>query len=123
MKCFSFKGIMRLNIILGIVIVAFGLELLDTTIAWAVIPDISSSLNTSNALIYLALSAYLISNAIFIPLGSWLIPKFGSKKIFSCAILFFTVGTLTIATSQSIHIFILGQAIEGLGGAIKSARI
>lgn len=118
MKCFSFKDIMRLNIILGIVIVAFGLELLDTTIAWAVIPDISSSLNTNNALIYLALSAYLISNAIFIPLGSWLIPKFGSKKIFSCAILFFTVGTLTIATSQSIHIFILGQAIEGLGGAL-----
>jgi EmrB/QacA subfamily drug resistance transporter len=103
-------------------IVAIGLfmENLDSTIVSTAIPQMAITFQVSPISLKVALTSYLLSLAIFIPISGWLADKFGTRKIFSLALLIFTVSSLLCAVSHNLAELVIARIIQGFGGALMT---
>ena len=68
----------------------------------------------------LALTSYIVSLAIFIPLSGWMADRFGAKQVFRAAILVFIVGSIVCASCRSLLAFVLARFLQGMGGAMMT---
>ena len=69
-----------------ILAVALFMENMDSTVIATSLPAIAIDIGTSPIALKLALTAYLVSLAIFIPISGWMADRFGAKNIFRAAI-------------------------------------
>jgi EmrB/QacA subfamily drug resistance transporter len=101
-------------------IVACGLfmENLDSTVVATALPAIARTLGEDPLRLNLAITSYLLSLAVFIPLSGWLADRFGARTVFSSAIVIFTFGSICCGFSQSLAQLVAGRIVEGLGGAM-----
>lgn len=101
-------------------IVAFALfmETLDSTIINTAIPKIALALMTDPISLKIALTSYLLSLAIFIPISGWLADRFGSKQIFLVGLSVFTIGSLCAGLAFNLQSLVLFRIIQGIGGAL-----
>jgi len=101
-------------------VIAFALfmETLDATIISTAIPKMSISFGIDPVDLKVALTSYLLSLAIFIPISGWCADRFGTKKIFISALLAFTIGSLLCGLSVNIITLVLSRIIQGIGGAL-----
>ena len=84
----------RLRLIIpAVVAVAFLMEQLDSTIITTAIPDIALSLGTTALRMNLAVTTYVLTLAVFIPISGWFADRFGARRIFLTALIVFTVGS------------------------------
>jgi EmrB/QacA subfamily drug resistance transporter len=79
---------------------------------------IAQSLGEDPIALKLALTAYLVSLAIFIPVSGWMADRFGARRIFRAAIAVFMVGSLACAAANSLTGFVLARFLQGMGGAM-----
>ncbi len=110
----------RKRLIPLVVAFAFFLEQLDATIITTAIPDMAHSLDTSALRLNLALTAYLVTVAVFIPLSGWLADRFGMRTIFATAIAVFTTGSILCGFSWSLNTLVAARVLQGLGGAMMT---
>ncbi len=94
------------------------MENLDTTIISTAIPKMAISLGTNPINLKVALTSYLLSLAIFIPVSGWFADRFGSRKVFVIALTIFTFGSLCCAFSDDLILLIASRVIQGVGGAL-----
>src|SRR5215475_3830758 len=101
-------------------IVACGLfmENLDSTVLSTALPAIARSLEENPLHLSLAMTAYLFSLAVFIPISGWVADRFGARKVFRAAIVIFMAGSVTCGFSSSLPALVLSRAFQGLGGAM-----
>src|SRR5258708_52214 len=101
-------------------IVACGLcmENRDSTVVATALPSIARTLGENPLRLNLAITSYLLSLAVFIPLSGWLADRFGPRTVFSSAILVFTTGSICCGLSPSLAQLVAGRIVEGLGGAM-----
>lgn len=98
--------------------IALFMENLDSTIIATSVPVIARSLGTTPLNLSMAVSVYLLSLAIFIPMSGWMADKFGTRTIFAGAIGLFTVSSALCGASQSLAMLIAARALQGIGGAM-----
>jgi EmrB/QacA subfamily drug resistance transporter len=98
--------------------VALFMENLDSTIIATSVPVISRSLGTTPLNLSMAVSVYLLSLAIFIPMSGWMADRFGTRTIFASAIGLFTVASALCGMSQSLAMLVAARALQGVGGAM-----
>jgi EmrB/QacA subfamily drug resistance transporter len=103
-----------------ILAVALFMENMDSTVIATSLPAIAGDIGTSPVALKLALTSYLVSLAIFIPISGWMADRFGAKKIFRIAIAVFMAGSLVCAISGSLLDFVLARFTQGLGGAMMT---
>ena len=72
-----------------VIATALFMENLDSTVISTSLPAIATDLNEDPVALKLALTAYLLSLAIFIPASGWTADRFGTRKVFRAAILVF----------------------------------
>jgi len=101
-----------------IVACALFMENLDATIIATALPAIAESFGEDPLHLSLAISSYLLSLAIFIPLSGWMADRYGARSVFRNAILVFMVGSLACALSQSMGQLVAARVLQGLGGAM-----
>jgi MFS family permease len=77
-----------------ILAVALFMENMDSTVISTSLPAIAADIGTSPIALKLALTAYLVSLAIFIPISSWFADKYGAKRVFLTAIAVFMAGSI-----------------------------
>lgn len=106
------------KIILWTIAFALLMETLDATIVSTAVPQMALSLQTSVISLKVALTGYLISLAVFIPISGWLADKFGTKRIFLFAIIFFTLSSILCGISNNIIELVIARVMQGLGGAL-----
>src|SRR5690606_37013280 len=82
--------------------VALFMEQLDSTVIATSLPAIAADLQTDPIALKLALTAYLVSVAIFIPVSGWLADRFGAKRIFGIAIGVFVAGSIACTLAGSL---------------------
>ena len=101
-------------------IVACGLfmENLDSTVLSTSLPAIAASLHEDPISLKLALTSYLLSLAVFIPISGWVADKYGARTVFMAAIVVFTAGSMLCGQSHSLPEFVLFRVVQGLGGAM-----
>jgi EmrB/QacA subfamily drug resistance transporter len=111
----------RLRIVIPMVVaVAFLMEQLDATILTTAIPDIARSLATTAVRMNLAVTAYVLTLAVFIPLSGWFADRYGMRKIFVLALGTFTVGSALCGLADSFAMLVATRVLQGLGGAMMT---
>lgn len=103
-----------------ILAVALFMENMDSTVISTSLPAIAADIGTSPIALKLALTAYLVSLAIFIPISSWMADRFGAKRVFRVAIGVFMVGSIACALSNSLSAFVLARFLQGMGGSMMT---
>jgi MFS family permease len=101
-----------------IVAVALFMETMDSTIIATSLPAIAADLGEDPIALKLALTSYLLSLAVFIPVSGWMADRFGARTVFRAAIIVFTLGSAACGFAQGLGDFILFRIIQGMGGAM-----
>src|SRR5438876_536536 len=103
-----------------IVAVALFMENMDSTVIATSLPAIAADIGTSPLTLKLAVTSYLLSLAVFIPLSGWTADRFGARTVFRAAIAVFMLGSIGCAVSGSLYQFVLARILEGTGGAMMT---
>ncbi|MFL5025484.1 MAG: MFS transporter, partial [Microvirga sp.] len=101
-----------------IIATALFMENTDSTVISTSLPMIAQSLGTDPIALKLALTSYLVSLAIFIPISGWMADKYGARTIFTAAIGVFMAGSLACAAANSLEWFVIARFLQGAGGAM-----
>ena len=111
----------RLRVLIPLV-VAFGLfmENLDSTIISTSIPQIAASLGENPLKLNLAVTSYLLSLAVFIPISGWIADRFGARTVFCAAIVLFTLGSALCGLAQNLPMLVATRVLQGFGGAMMT---
>ena len=108
----------RPRLVASIVACASFMQNLDSTIVATSLPQIAVSFHTSPILLSVAITAYILSLAVFIPVSGWLADRFGESVIFRSAILIFVVGSILCGMSNNVAELAAARVIQGIGGAM-----
>lgn len=103
-----------------IVAVALFMENLDATIIATSLPAIARDLNQDPIALKLALTSYLLAQAVFIPVSGWAADRFGTRKIFFSALLVFTLGSILCGLSSTLAQFVGARVVQGAGAALMT---
>lgn len=101
-----------------LVALAFFMESLDTTVLNTAVPAIAHALGVVPLSMKSVLSSYTLSLAVFIPVSGWVADRFGTRKVFSCAIGIFTLGSFLCGICNNIHLLVACRILQGCGGAM-----
>jgi EmrB/QacA subfamily drug resistance transporter len=101
-----------------IVACALFIENMDSTAIATSLPAIAADLGTEPIALKLALTAYLLSLAVFIPVSGWVADRFGARSTFMAAIAVFLLGSLACAASSSLEQMVAARFLQGMGGAL-----
>lgn len=107
-----------LKILPWLVAVALFMENLDATILNTAVPTMSASLGVEPLSLKSVLTSYTLSLAVFIPVSGWMADRFGTKRVFSLAIVVFTLGSLLCAVAVNSPMLVISRIIQGMGGAM-----
>ena len=110
----------REQLIAVIVAVALFMEQVDATIIATALPAIAADLGTTPLKLNVAVTAYLLALAIFIPVSGWFADRFGARNVFRGAIVVFMVGSVLCALSTSLPAFVASRILQGMGGAMMT---
>ena len=101
-----------------IVASALFMEQLDGTILATALPRMAETFGVAPQNMNVALTAYLLSLAVFIPVSGWIADRFGSRSVFCFAIALFTVGSALCGLSSGLVSLVLARVLQGIGGAM-----
>jgi EmrB/QacA subfamily drug resistance transporter len=99
---------------------ALFMENIDTTVIATALPTIARSIGTDPIHLKLALTAYLLSLATFIPISGWAADRFGARLVFRVAIAVFMAGSILCSLATSLEGFVLARIVQGAGGAMMT---
>ena len=110
---------MRRTLLLPLIIAfALFMENMDSTVIATSLPVIAEDLGVNPISLKLALTAYLVSLAVFIPVSGWMADRFGSLTVFRLAIGVFMLGSLACGFASSLGSFVAARFMQGMGGAM-----
>jgi EmrB/QacA subfamily drug resistance transporter len=101
-----------------IVACALFMENMDSTVITTALPAIALDFGVDPIALKLALTAYLMSLAVFIPISGWMADRFGARTVFRAAIVVFTLGSAACGFAQGLGDLVLYRIVQGLGGAM-----
>ncbi|HWT05414.1 MAG TPA: DHA2 family efflux MFS transporter permease subunit, partial [Xanthomonadales bacterium] len=100
------------------------MQTLDSTIVNVALPTIQGNLGATQSEGAWAVTGYIISAVIVIPLTPWLQMRFGRRQYYSVAIIGFTIASILCGIAGSIEQLILYRVLQGLfgGGLIATGQ-
>jgi DHA2 family multidrug resistance protein len=103
-------------ILIGLIMAA-GLEILDTTVVNVALPQMSGNLGATTDEIAWVSTGYILSNVIVLPMTAWLSGRFGRKRYLMVSILIFNIARFMCGLSGSLGEIVFWRLIQGAGGA------
>jgi DHA2 family multidrug resistance protein len=92
------------------------IEIIDTSVVNVSLDHIRGSLSAGIDESTWAITSYLVSNAIIIPITGWLSRMFGRKNYLIASIAMFTVSSFLCGSAWSLRALIIFRIIQGIGG-------
>ncbi|MCX5706093.1 MAG: DHA2 family efflux MFS transporter permease subunit [Candidatus Omnitrophica bacterium] len=92
------------------------LEVIDTSVINVSLDHIRGALSAGIDEATWAITAYLVSNAIIIPLTGWLSRVFGRKRYLLFSVTLFTVSSFLCGSATTLSALIFFRIIQGIGG-------
>jgi EmrB/QacA subfamily drug resistance transporter len=103
-----------------IVAVALFMDNMDSTVIATSLPAIAADIGANPLTLKLAVTSYLLSLAVFIPISGWTADRFGARTVFRGAIAVFVLGSIACAVSSSLAQFVVARIVQGMGGAMMT---
>jgi EmrB/QacA subfamily drug resistance transporter len=94
------------------------MQQIDSTVITTALPQMAKSLHADPVRLSLAVTAYLLSLAIFVPVSGWAAERFGGRVIFRAAIALFTLGSILCGLSSNLIELTAARVLQGFGGAM-----
>ena len=101
-----------------IVACALFMQNLDSTVIATALPTMARAFGADPVHMDVALTAYLLSVAVFIPASGWMADRFGSRSVFRAAIVVFTLGSVLCGRAETLWFLIAARILQGAGGAM-----
>jgi EmrB/QacA subfamily drug resistance transporter len=111
------------NTILGVVLTAYLMILLDLSIVYTGMPEIGKTMNMSPVMQTWVQNAYLLCFGGFLLLSARLGDTFGRRRVLQIGVVLFTLASLVIGISQSPYELIAARAVQGLGASILAPSV
>jgi len=92
------------------------MQVLDTTVVNVSLPYIAGSLSASVTEATWALTSYLVSNAIILPITGWLANLFGRKRLLIISVSGFTAASFLCGLAPNLPGLILFRIVQGAAG-------
>ncbi len=92
------------------------MEIVDTTVVNVALPHIAGSLASSEDETTWILTAYLVSNAVILPITGWLAALFGRKRFLILCMALFTISSMFCGMATNLGMLIVFRIIQGVGG-------
>jgi len=105
------KWIIALSVILPTL-----LEVLDISVVNVALDHIRGSLSAGVDEATWSITAYLVANAVIIPLTGWLSRLFGRKRYLAASVTLFTISSLLCGSSKTIGELVFFRVLQGLSG-------
>lgn len=101
-----------------IIAVALFMANLDSTVLSTSLPAIATDLKLNPIHLKLALTSYLLAQAIFIPASGWLADRLGAQRVFMGAMIVFALGSAACGLSNGLWELVAARILQGTGGAM-----
>jgi EmrB/QacA subfamily drug resistance transporter len=99
---------------------ALFMEGIDSTVLATALPTMAHSFHVEPLRMNVALTAYLLSLAVFIPVSGRVADRFGTRTVFRAAIIMYLLGSILCAQSTSLAMLVGSRIVQGLGGAMMT---
>ncbi|MGA2031019.1 MAG: DHA2 family efflux MFS transporter permease subunit [Thermoguttaceae bacterium] len=96
------------------------MELLDATVLTTALPAMAKSLAVTVIDLKAAITTYLVTLSIFIPISGWIADRLGTKTTLLAAISLFTVSSIACGMARSLEALVVFRATQGMGGALMT---
>ncbi len=106
------------KVVAMIVASAIIMQQLNSTAITTALPQMAVSLHTDPVRLSVAVTAYLLSLAVFVPVSGWAADRFGGRTIFRIAIALFTLGSILCGISSNVIELTAARVLQGFGGAM-----
>ncbi len=97
---------------------ALFMEILDSTVIAPAAPHIAADLGVAPVAVNVAITAYVLTLAILIPVSGWLADRFGARRVFVAAIIVFTLASAGCALATNLPVLTATRVLQGAGGAM-----
>jgi EmrB/QacA subfamily drug resistance transporter len=109
--------------IAGVVVLGAIMSILDITVVNVALPTFETVFGTAGhplaySTVAWTVTGYTLALATVIPLTGWAADRFGTKRLYTAAILLFTLGSALCAMATSINMLIGFRVLQGLGGGM-----
>lgn len=104
-------------LIIGCGLLMQGLE--GTAIATA-LPAMARAFGESPIRLNLAISAYMLAVAVFIPASGWAADRLGARNVFCAAMALFVVASMLCGGSRTLIELVGARSLQGLAGAMMT---
>ena len=96
---------------------AIAMEMIDATVVATAMPSIAADFHVQPLMVSMAVTTYVLSLAVFIPISGWLADRLGSRLVFQAALVIFMVGSIGCAMADTLPQLIFARIVQGFGGA------
>jgi EmrB/QacA subfamily drug resistance transporter len=107
----------RDRVVLGLLVSAQFLVMLDASIVNVALPSIQSDLGFGAAAVTWVVNAYVLAFAGLLLLSGRAADLFGRRRVFVAGAALFTLGTLVCAVAVDGTLLVLGRVVQGVGAA------
>ena len=104
------------TLIIRIISVIFFMEIFDAGVLNTSLPQIAKSLHQNPIDLKAAITTYVLSLGIFIPVSGWCTDRIGEKKTLYIAITTFTLGSIGCALAMNLTTLVCFRLLQGVGG-------
>jgi MFS family permease len=94
------------------------MQFLDATALITALPAMGRDLHVPVVNLNVAILAYQLSLAAFIPVGNIAADRIGARRAFAASLGLFLAGSLLCALSHTLPALVASRALQGLGGAV-----
>src|SRR4051794_1742776 len=97
---------------------AYFMEILDATVIAPAAPHIAADLGVPAVGVNVAITAYVLTLAVLIPISGWLTDRYGARRIFVAAVAIFTLASAGCAAATGLPMLVGTRVLQGVGGAM-----
>jgi EmrB/QacA subfamily drug resistance transporter len=115
----GFLGISRRTRTIAVIVAcALFMQNLDSTVIATALPTMARAFGVDPVRMNVALTAYLLALAVFIPASGWMADRFGARTVFRASVAVFTLGSVLCGRADTLGFLIAARIVQGAGGAM-----
>jgi len=109
---------MSIPVVPLVVATALFMETMDSSLIATALPTIARDLGVDPVALKLAVTSYLVSLAILIPVSGWIADRIGACTTFRIALAVFMAASIGCSTASTLAELVVWRFLQGMGGAL-----
>jgi EmrB/QacA subfamily drug resistance transporter len=97
---------------------AFFMEIVDGTVIAPAAPHIAADFGVGPVAINVAITGYVLTLGVLIPISGWVADRLGVRRVFCAALVVFTLASVGCALAPTLGWLVAARVLQGAGGAL-----